>query len=451
MTLKKHLHELLGEDQEPFLLNSFISERSFLVRRRLPINSRPDLLYQSPALRKPTFSGNARKKSWCFFSPTDSPDPRGTPIWVALHGLHSPNTPNSVFLPVPEKTAALLLESARRIQRRSLRNSKPSSTGLPGFQLFGSLLKKLTNRNYTEKANQRSEIASDDCVCSDDDERHCSVSWFDAESSTGDLEERDEGVRFDEEFCGSPFRFALQTTPPSGHRTPEITSTPVSSPARRDTKLKDKKGDADPEALEKLTVDEEEKEQCSPVCVLDPPFDDDIGDDDAHGHGDQNIEDFDYDSSFATVQRAKQELLRKLYRFEKLAELDPVELERRLLEQDGEEEEDDRTNNPMDGAGFPVEEVRRASSYGQKSRLAGPGNFKVDREVVVGGLCRSLQQWKEADFTMIDAAIELDMRTRQCGWTERDRVQVAEVTAEIEAAIFGSMVEELAEGLACFH
>lgn len=48
----------------------------------------------------------------------------------------------------------------------------------------------------------------------------------------------------------------------------------------------------------------DEKEQCSPVCVLDPPFDDDVRDEDAHGHGDDenNTGDFDYESSYAVVQ-----------------------------------------------------------------------------------------------------------------------------------------------------
>lgn len=245
----KHLHELLREDQEPFLLNSYISDRSFLIGRRPPVKSRLQLKNQPPALRKSILSGIERKGS-CFFSLPDSPEPRRSPMCVALQ---SPKRPNSFFLHVPEKTSALLLESALRIQRqRSSAQNKPAkpSVGLPGFRLFGSLLKRLTKRNWTEKAKQRSETSN--CVFrGSEGEGRCSFSGFEAESSS-DCEEGDEedvGLESkaiygggtclccDEEFCESPFRFALQRSPPSGHRTPEITSPPASSPVRRDLKV----------------------------------------------------------------------------------------------------------------------------------------------------------------------------------------------------------------------
>jgi len=46
--------------------------------------------------------------------------------------------------------------------------------------------------------------------------------------------------------------------------------------------------------------EEEDKEQCSPVCVLDPPFEDD---DEGHGNGDEGEEGgFDLECSYAIVQ-----------------------------------------------------------------------------------------------------------------------------------------------------
>ena len=48
--------------------------------------------------------------------------------------------------------------------------------------------------------------------------------------------------------------------------------------------------------------EEEDKEQCSPVSVLDPPFEDD---DEGHGNGDEEEEEeggFDMECSYAIVQ-----------------------------------------------------------------------------------------------------------------------------------------------------
>ncbi|PNX89654.1 hypothetical protein L195_g046635, partial [Trifolium pratense] len=48
--------------------------------------------------------------------------------------------------------------------------------------------------------------------------------------------------------------------------------------------------------------DEEEKEQCSPVSVLDPPFQDyDDDDDDCHENDDEE-DDYDLECSYANVQ-----------------------------------------------------------------------------------------------------------------------------------------------------
>lgn len=59
------------------------------------------------------------------------------------------------------------------------------------------------------------------------------------------------------------------------------------------------------ESLKKFQVeeDEEDKEQCSPVSVLDAPFDDsyDDGHDDQDGNGDGDG-DYDLECSYATVQ-----------------------------------------------------------------------------------------------------------------------------------------------------
>ncbi|KAA8516683.1 hypothetical protein F0562_016811 [Nyssa sinensis] len=50
---------------------------------------------------------------------------------------------------------------------------------------------------------------------------------------------------------------------------------------------------------------------------------------------------YDLECSYAIVQRAKQQLLHKLCRFEKLAELDPIELEKIMLEEQEDDEDDE--------------------------------------------------------------------------------------------------------------
>ncbi|XP_042048421.1 uncharacterized protein LOC121794359 [Salvia splendens] len=77
----------------------------------------------------------------------------------------------------------------------------------------------------------------------------------------------------------------------------------------------------------------EEKEQCSTVSVLDPPFDEDDERESsrANGGGGGGGEEEDMECSYTNVQRAKQQLMQRLRRFEKHAELDPVELEKKLL------------------------------------------------------------------------------------------------------------------------
>lgn len=136
------------------------------------------------------------------------------------------------------------------------------------------------------------------------------------------------------------------------------------------------------------------------------------------------------------VSGARQELLRKLYRFEKLAELDPVELERRLLEQDS-EEDDGADDDQPESAGFLDEGVQKRGC-------------SEDREMVARGVCKRLELWKEADFGRIDTVVERDLRSDLCGWIGRDGEQVSEAATEIEVAIFGLMLEELTEELACF-
>ena len=67
--------------------------------------------------------------------------------------------------------------------------------------------------------------------------------------------------------------------------------------------------------------EEEEKEQCSPVSVLYPLFDEDDEREstrDNEEDEDEDEEDFDMECNYTNLQRAKQQLMQRLRRFEKL-------------------------------------------------------------------------------------------------------------------------------------
>ncbi|KAL5748657.1 hypothetical protein ACOSQ2_025954 [Xanthoceras sorbifolium] len=79
---------------------------------------------------------------------------------------------------------------------------------------------------------------------------------------------------------------------------------------------------------------EEEKEQCSPVSVLDCPFEDDETDITSPFH-----------QRLAHMEGTKQKLMQKLRRFESLARLEPVDLEKRITS--SEFDDDDSAETPV--------------------------------------------------------------------------------------------------------
>ncbi|KAK3224701.1 hypothetical protein Dsin_004563 [Dipteronia sinensis] len=79
---------------------------------------------------------------------------------------------------------------------------------------------------------------------------------------------------------------------------------------------------------------EKEKEQCSPVSVLDCPFEDDETDITSPFH-----------QRLARMEGAKQQLMQKLRRFESLTRLEPVDLEKRIAS--SESDNDDSIETPI--------------------------------------------------------------------------------------------------------
>lgn len=173
---------------------------------------------------------------------------------------------------------------------------------------------------------------------------------------------------------------------------------------------------------------------------------------------------------------AKKQLLHKLRRFEKLAELDPIELEKRILEQeqdynendtyDLEQEEEFENYEPASPDGEKevdefVKEVLSKTNFYHVRRI--PEDMKRlvvdliaeeeqeqswsnDKEAVVKRVCRRLESWKEVESNTIDMMVEHDLRREHDGWRRRQEL-VGDTALEIEFGIFGLLMEELSEEL----
>nr|GMC86267.1 zinc-regulated protein 8-like [Ipomoea batatas] len=435
---KQYLHELLREEQEPFQLNTYIADRR-CENRRLPPPPKTSVQLKKCSATKRSLSPNGR-----------------------------------VRLNVPARTAALLLDAALRIQKQQQQGEKRARPQI-GLGLFGSILKRLKDRNRNKKREIKNDQRKDDENVVNEgvevkngnggDEslgvsysRLSSAGWSESnEEKSLDLETssscRSEEIDEERIFCSSPlspFRFSLERCESSGRRTPEFSS-PAASPnlCRRQDKENYENGGMENGEQE----EEDEKEQCSPVSVLDPPFEDDnygVEEEDDEGHDDSDLE-----CSYAIVQRAQQQLLSKLRRFEKLAELDPIELEKIMLEEE-EDYEDNAAECDVDdhesfssSRGDDDEDIERFASNGiipleikrLVSDLISEEKTETNREVVWGRVCKRLDSWKEAKSETIDMMVELDLRTASCEWKSL-REQVEETAMEIEVGIFGSLVDE---------
>ncbi|KAK6943995.1 protein of unknown function DUF4378 [Dillenia turbinata] len=479
MAQKCQLHQLLKEDQEPFLLKNYIADR----QKSLPkIQIQPKK--PKPISQNPNFPNNFCQNP-CFFSSTTT-DLTKSPLFSPAKS----NQNNTIFLQIPARTATLLLEAALRVQKTEQKQNKNLR-----FGLIGSILKRLTNRKQSKSKGIDKKQSNEKLVevvnvvkvveknrrSGRSHRRSSSAGWSesneDNKSSSLDLESsssccgRSDSDHFaspEKRFCESPFRFNLQRSPSSRNRTPD-SSSPAASPVSRKKEEK--------ESSKKLfqAEEEEEKEQCSPVSVLDPPFNDVDDDEDHHENADDDMDNdedvYDLECSYAIVQRTKQQLLQRLRRFEKLAELDPIELEKRMAEDD----EDDAKNNYHekekeweDYNEAQVEkkiEVFACEVLGKSSFRKIPVDLKrlvsdlIDEEGreptcnnedgVARRVCKRLESWKEVESNTIDMMVELDFRRGLDGWKKSDREQVGEIAMEIEVGLFGLLVEELSEELVC--
>ncbi|KAL0543695.1 hypothetical protein IC582_018798 [Cucumis melo] len=505
MMAQKHLHELLEQDQEPFHLNTYIAEKRVNLKRVSP-KTHLQVKKRKPISTNSIFPGNFCRNA-CFTSFHPSPDFRKSPLFeFRSPARNSPcKSPNAIFLHIPARTAGLLLEAALKIHKqKSSSKTKKSQIKNQGFARFGSVLKRLTLRNRnnnrgTEACGSGTDLASFEQrkssirrqtvqgETSSNNGRSSYGFWSETNEEGGSMDlgtscssqsedsEETSVAYFGEDYCESPFRFVLQRSPSFGCRTPDFLS-PAASPCRRN------KEDTDiAESLNKFQVeeDEEDKEQCSPVSVLDAPFDDSY--DEGHGErerdGDGDAEEYDMECSYATVQRTKQQLLNKLRRFERLADLDPIELEKIMVEEELDENnynyfdneeceyynESVQWDNENDIEWF-VKEVASNANFCKSKQFLPQDMRKLvadliaeeeadrssdnTREEVIRRVCNRLELWKEVEFNTIDMMVEEDLR-KEVGEWKQNQEQRGEAATDLELAIFSLLVEELAVELAC--
>ncbi|KAH6797607.1 hypothetical protein C2S52_022161 [Perilla frutescens var. hirtella] len=376
------LHELLQQDQEPFHLKTYISDK------------RSQLHNSSPATA-------LQLKRAPYLSPCRSPC-------------------GGAFLRVPSRTAAVLAEAAMKIQKQ--RRLKPiTQTKSVRLCLFGSFFKVLMKnrsknrvlRNCDLKEKENSEEIRISCSCNrlSRDDLRASSSTYRPElfHEIGGFELREA------RFCSSPFRFCIHKSP----------SSPATSPTR--CVKQEKENSALGLELHNVSGVEEEKEQCSPVSVLDTFFEDDAHESVVEEDDD---DDDDLERSYANIERARQQLLDRLRRFEKLAALDPVDLEQKLLEASDEE----YYQNGVESEG----DIKRCSD---KKRVVCDHHHVKCKVVFLGNLLPA------AEFSDIDAVVKAELDE----WRRSAAEEEEETAAQVEVAIFGGLMEELSDDLFCME
>jgi hypothetical protein len=172
------------------------------------------------------------KNTSCFFSFPQTPDFKKSPLFELTSPVKSP-------CKIPSRTATLLLEAALRIQKHSSSSSSNYKTKNKGFGLFGSLFKKLKQRNQNRKLEIETENVSVKDLLrweSSVKRREKVVSQKENEDKSLEMEMEtscsgySEGIIqeacacYNRAFSESPFRFVLQTSPCSGSHTPELAS-----------------------------------------------------------------------------------------------------------------------------------------------------------------------------------------------------------------------------------
>ncbi|XP_073148287.1 uncharacterized protein [Henckelia pumila] len=452
-----HLHELLKQEQEPFHLKTYLAEKCCQLQKPTPkttlrlrkhrnlckkvcfSSSQDSSLYlKKPALKKPAFLQFLSSLNNSCKYPTD-----------AAPSLHVPTH---------------LLVEGRAKPKSQLKNDR--------LGLFGSILRRFHDsddnkmRVTAEGNNLTRNGPKNEAICQENVRKPCSwqhvngrlssVYWLDSndekstewEASTSSYRSKESESIGDftspeGRFCSSSFRFTMGKSPPSsGGQTPDF-CTPVASPNRHPEKERE---NYDIKVSNK--GEKEEKEQYSPLSVLEHDFEDF-----EDGHGSEDAEEnYDFESSYANVQRARQQLLYRLQKFENLAELDPNELERQLLE-----ESDSKNGGNCQGETEDWLDETPVSMYRENhssTNLTCKQSTKLstdtkkltieEKNVMIQNTCSKLESWKDTKFEVIYRMIESDFNRDIDGWKEYIK-EVNETAAEMEIEIFDLLMEQLLE------
>lgn len=164
---------------------------------------------------------------------------------------------------------------------------------------------------------------------------------------------------------------------------------------------------------------------------------------------------------------AQLQLLHKLRRFERLAELDPIELEKRMLEDQEEDEDADEEEEECEyvnklGSSLYMEEnldevvrevLSRSNQFDQNKIPSDVRRLLLDLiaeerksepdcsgEAMVSSVCKRLNAWKEVESNTIDMMVEMDFRKEVDGWTQCEE-EVRDRARDTELAIFELLVE----------
>lgn len=162
---------------------------------------------------------------------------------------------------------------------------------------------------------------------------------------------------------------------------------------------------------------------------------------------------------------AKHLLLQKLCRFEQLAGLDPMELEKNMSEQETEEEEEEKEEEMKWHYHCEIITQRVLKTYFQEMNEVSEGiealisdlaaeelqsgiDGEAEADIVAKRVCERLRSWRDVESNTIDMMVEHDFRTESLGlWRSKNDAEVAETVLDIEYEIFDDLVEELSEDL----
>lgn len=140
---------------------------------------------------------------------------------------------------------------------------------------------------------------------------------------------------------------------------------------------------------------------------------------------------------------AKQQLLQRLSRFEKLAKLDPIELEKKLLEQ----EQDDQHESSSSQSEMDIDGMKKLVSDLISEEETMQRDGCIDKQAAAERVRKRLDSWKDVESNTIDMMVEQDFKRAQIeGWKGNEE-EVREAGIEVECTIFGLLMQELIEEL----